>query len=108
MKKKDKKKIALQRVSNLIDTALYTQDLYIDNHITIAKKIIAKYKLKIPFEYRILFCKNCKKFISPGKNSRVRIGRSKIKALRITCKICGHTYRKIIKSKSENISNKIK
>ncbi len=108
MKKKDKKKIALQIVSTLIDTALYTQDLFIDNHITIVKKIIAKYKLKIPFEYRILFCKNCKKFISPGKNSRVRIGRSKIKAIRITCKICGHTYRKIIKSKSENMSNKIK
>jgi ribonuclease P protein subunit RPR2 len=108
MKKKIKKKIALQRVSNLIGTALYTPDLFIDNHIAIAKKIIAKYKLKIPFEYRILFCKNCKKFISPGKNSRVRIGRSKIKALRITCKICGPTYRKILKSKSENTSNKIK
>jgi ribonuclease P protein subunit RPR2 len=107
MKKKDKKKLALQMVSNLIDTVFYNKVLFIDNHITIAKKIIAKYKLKIPFEYRILFCKNCKKFISPGKNSRVRIGRSKIKALRITCKICGHTYRKIIKSKSENTSNKI-
>ncbi len=107
MKKKIKKQIALQRVSNLINTALYTPDLFIDNHISIAKKIIAKYKLKIPFEYRILFCKNCKKFIIPGKNSRIRIGRSKIKALRINCKICGHTYRKIIKTKAEGLSNKI-
>ena len=109
MKKKNKKQITLQRISNLIDTALYTQDLFSLIIILLsAKKIIAKYKLKIPFEYRILFCKNCKKFIIPGKNSRIRIGRSKIKALRITCKICGHTYRKIIKTKSENCKINIK
>jgi ribonuclease P protein subunit RPR2 len=101
MKKNNKKQIALHRISNLIDTALYAQDLFSDDHIKSAKKIIAKYKLKIPFEYRILFCKNCKKFIIPGKNSRIRIGRSKIKALRITCKLCGHTYRKIIKTNTE-------
>jgi ribonuclease P protein subunit RPR2 len=101
MKKNNKKQIALQRVSNLIDTALSAQDLFPNDHINTAKKIIAKYKIKIPFEYKILFCKNCKKFIIPGKNSRIRIGRSKIKALRITCKICGHTYRKIIKTKTE-------
>lgn len=101
MKKNNKKQIALQRASNLIDIALYSQDLFSVDHINTAKKIIAKYKIKIPFEYKILFCKNCKKFIIPGKNSRIRIGRSKIKALRITCKICGHTYRKIIKTKAE-------
>jgi ribonuclease P protein subunit RPR2 len=104
MKKNKKKQIALQRVSNLIDTALYTQDFFSDDHILSAKKIIEKYKIKIPFEYKLLFCKNCKKFIVPGKNSRIRIGRSKIKALRITCKLCGHTYRKIIKSKAEIVT----
>ena len=101
MKKNSKKQLALQSVSNLIHTALYTQDLFLDDHINTAKKIITKYRLKIPFEYKILFCKNCKKFIVPGKNSRIRIGRSRVKALRITCEICGHTYRKVIKSKAE-------
>jgi ribonuclease P protein subunit RPR2 len=101
MKKNNKKQLALQSVSNLIYTALYTQDLFLDDHINTAKKIITKYRLKIPFEYKILFCKNCKRFIIPGKNSRVRIGRSRVKALRITCEICGHTYRKIIKTKAE-------
>ncbi|MBA3750391.1 MAG: RNase P subunit [Nitrosopumilus sp.] len=99
MKKNSKKQLALQRVINLIDHALFTQDLFLEDHISTAKKIIAKYKINIPFEYKILFCKNCKKFIIPGKNSRIRIGRSRIKALRITCKLCGHTYRKIIKTK---------
>jgi ribonuclease P protein subunit RPR2 len=101
MKKNNKKQLALQSVSNLIYTALNTQDLFLDDHINTAKKIITKYRLKIPFEYKILFCKNCKKFIVPGKNSRIRIGRSRVKALRITCEICGHTYRKVIKTKAE-------
>ena len=101
MKKNNKKQLALQSVSNLIYTALYTQDPFLDNHINTAKRIITKYRLKIPFEYKILFCKNCKKFIIPGKNSRIRIGRSRVKALRITCEMCGHTYRKIIKTKPE-------
>jgi ribonuclease P protein subunit RPR2 len=101
MKKNNKKQLALQSVSNLIYTALYTQDPFLDNHINTAKRIITKHRLKIPFEYKILFCKNCKRFIIPGKNSRIRIGRSRVKALRITCEICGHTYRKIIKTKAE-------
>ncbi len=96
MKKNITKQIALQRVKTLIKFALDSKDGFSDNYIDTAKKIIMKHKLKIPFEYKILFCKNCKKFIIPGKNSIIRIGRSRIKALRITCKLCGHTYRKII------------
>ncbi len=100
MKKNNKKKqLALQRVYSLLDIALHTQDFFLNDHVTTAKKVIAKYKLKIPFEYKILFCKNCKRFIVPGRDSRFRMGKSRIKALRITCKICGHTYRKIIKTK---------
>lgn len=100
MKKNNKKKqVALQRVYNLLDNALHTQDFFLNDHVTTAKKIITKHKLKMPFEYKILFCKNCKRFIVPGRDSRFRIGKSRIKALRITCKICGHTYRKIIKTK---------
>lgn len=98
MKKSTVKQIALQRVRNLIDTALYSSDEFAQDHIKVARKIISKYKLKIPFEYKILFCKKCKKYIVPGKDSRIRIGRSNTKALRITCKFCNHTYRKIIKN----------
>jgi ribonuclease P protein subunit RPR2 len=99
MKKNNKKQLATQRVYNLLDHALYTQDFFLNDHVNTAKKIIAKHKLKMSFDYKILFCKNCKRFIVPGKDSRIRIGKSRIKALRITCKICGHTYRKIIKTK---------
>jgi ribonuclease P protein subunit RPR2 len=104
-KKNEKKQLALQRVCNLLDNALHTQDFFSNDHVATAKKIIAKYKLKMPFEYKILFCKNCKRFIVPGRDSRFRIGKSRIKALRITCKTCGHTYRKIIKTK-QNVVHK--
>lgn len=96
MKKNNKKQITLQRFCNLIDSFISDRDLVSTNNIDIAKKIITKYKLKIPYEYKILFCKNCKNFIIPGKSSRIRIGRSNVKSIRITCKICNHTYRKII------------
>lgn len=102
MKKSTTKQIALQRVKILLDTALYSRDEFAQDHIKIARKIISKYKLKMPFEYKILFCKNCKKYIVPGKDSRIRIGRSNTKALRITCKYCNYTYRKIIKKTSQN------
>ncbi len=104
MKKKASKQIATQRVSNIIDTVLKSKDgSFSDQNVRLAKRIIEKYKIKIPFELKILFCKNCKKFIVPGNESTIRIGRSRLKALRITCKLCGYTYRKILEStKKEN------
>lgn len=100
MKKSAIKQIALDRAKMLIDRALYVKDEFAEDHIKVARKIILKYKLKIPFEYKILFCKNCKKFIIPGRDSTIRVGRSNTKALRITCKLCGHTYRKILVKKN--------
>lgn len=63
----------------------------------LAKKISTKHRIRMPYELRMNFCKKCKKFIVPGHTARVRIGRSNIKSIRITCGFCNHTYRKIIK-----------
>ncbi len=62
----------------------------------LAKKIAMRYRVRLPYEVRQLFCKKCKLFIVPGRSSRVRIGRAKTRAMRITCLRCGHTYRKIM------------
>jgi len=56
-----------------------------------------KYRVRMPYELRMNFCKKCKKFIVPGFTARIRIGRSAVKSIRITCGFCNHTYRKIIK-----------
>ncbi|WP_193353393.1 RNase P subunit [Candidatus Nitrosopumilus salaria] len=62
----------------------------------LARRISTRYKIRMPFDLRMVFCKKCKSFIAPGINSRIRIGRASIKSIRISCNLCGHTYRKII------------
>jgi len=66
----------------------------------LAKKLSTKYRVRMPYEMRMNFCKKCKKFIVPGFTSRVRLGRSPVKSIRITCIFCNHTYRKIIKKQN--------
>jgi len=62
----------------------------------LAKKISTRYRISIPYEMKMNFCKKCKNFIVPGFTSRIRIGRSSLKSIRITCSYCDHTYRKVI------------
>ena len=63
---------------------------------SIARRISTKYKIRMPYHLRMVFCKKCKSFIAPGLNSRIRLGRASVKSIRISCNLCGHTYRKII------------
>ena len=63
----------------------------------LAKRISTKFRIRLPYEVRQLYCKKCKRFIIPSVNARVRVGRTNVKAVRITCLKCGHVYRKIIK-----------
>ena len=99
--KKAKKEIATKRMyilfKNAVSNARTNADLAERQAIT-AKKISMKYKIRMPYEIRSCFCKKCKKFIVPGINSKIRVGRSNVKSIRITCNFCTHTYRKIIKN----------
>ena len=93
------KQIAMERMQILLETAQSNaRDDYplAQRQARIAKKISTKYRLPMPYELKICYCKKCKKFIAPGINSRIRLGRGKIKAVRITCNFCEHTYRKVI------------
>ena len=100
IKKRLIREIAKERVSILIATALLEiregNDKLADDYARLAKIIAMRLRLRLPYEIRQLYCKKCKQFIPPGKNARVRIGRSRIKAVRITCLKCGHIYRKIL------------
>ena len=93
------KKIALERMEILIDNAISnakTNPKLAQRQALLAKKISMRHKVKMPYELRMVFCKKCKSFIAPGINSKIRVGRSTIKSIRITCNFCGHTYRKVI------------
>ncbi|HYZ50213.1 MAG TPA: RNase P subunit [Nitrososphaeraceae archaeon] len=105
MKKNQQKIIAAERIKILLTSALeevkQNKDDLADRNAYIAKKIAMRLRLRLPYEYRQLYCKGCKKFITPGKYSRIRIGRSRVSSIRITCLKCGHTYRKILEKKKQ-------
>jgi len=89
----------MERMQILIDNAITnarTDPELSQRQASIARRISSKYKIRMPYHLRIVFCKKCKSFIAPGINSRIRLGRASVKSIRISCNLCGHTYRKII------------
>lgn len=99
MRRDAAKELARERIGILISNALKlanTNEIFANKQAQLAKKIAMRSRVRMPYDARQLYCKKCKEFIIPGKSSRVRVGRTNTKSIRITCTICGHTYRKII------------
>ena len=93
------RKIALERMHILISSAISNAKMNPDlsqRQASLSRRICTRYKIRMPYELRIVFCKKCKSFIAPGINSKIRMGRASVKSIRISCNLCGHTYRKII------------
>jgi|TARA_B000000475_G_C15606148_1_gene286938 ribonuclease P protein subunit RPR2 len=89
----------MERMQILIDNAISNARKHPElsqRQASIARRISTKYKIRMPYHLRMVFCKKCKSFIAPGINSRIRLGRTSVKSIRISCNLCGHTYRKII------------
>ncbi len=89
----------MERMQILIDNAISnarTDPELSQRQASIARRISSKYKIRMPYDLRIVFCKKCKSFIAPGINSKIRLGRASVKSIRISCNFCGHTYRKLI------------
>ena len=97
MARQKAKEIARERIDILVKSALEEKDEALAaRQARQAKKIAMRFRVRLPYEARQLFCKKCKVFIVPGRSARVRIGRAKTRAVRITCLRCGHTYRKVL------------
>jgi ribonuclease P protein subunit RPR2 len=91
------KQIAREYIDGLVENALREKDDRLAaKQAQQAKRIAMHQRICLPYEIRQLYCKRCKSFIIPGRSSRVRIGRAKTRAVRITCLKCGHTYHKIL------------
>jgi ribonuclease P protein subunit RPR2 len=91
------KEIARERIDILVRSALREKDEAIAaRQAQQAKKIAMRFRVRLPYGARQLFCKKCKAFVVPGRSARVRVGRAKTRAVRITCLRCGHTYRRIL------------
>jgi ribonuclease P protein subunit RPR2 len=97
------RKIAMERMHILINSAINNAKInpkLSEQQASIARRISTRHKIRMPYYLRMVFCKKCKSFIAPGINSRIRLGRTSIKSIRISCNLCGHTYRKIISQSS--------
>ncbi len=97
--KQSKKIIGKERMEILIQNAISNCRKFPNlsqRQAYLAKKISTKYRIAMPYELKMNFCKKCKNFIVPGVTYRIRIGRSSLKSIRITCSYCDHTYRKVI------------
>lgn len=95
-KKQQAKEIAKERIEILVVGALKEKDAALaGRQAALAKKIAMRHRVRLPYNIRQLFCKKCKAFIVPGRTARLRVGRSNIRAVRVTCLKCGHTYRKV-------------
>jgi ribonuclease P protein subunit RPR2 len=91
------KEVARERIDILVRSALKEKDEALAaKQADQAKKIAMRFRVRLPYEARQLYCKKCKAFIVPGRSSRVRVGRAKTSTARITCLRCGHVYRKIL------------
>ncbi|MEM0215810.1 MAG: ribonuclease P [Archaeoglobaceae archaeon] len=90
--KRREKEIALERVVYLIKRAEEFKNIDYElsrRYIELSKKIATKYRVRIPKEYKLYFCKKC---LYPYKSDkfRVRINKS---AVVITCLNCMHVRR---------------
>lgn len=95
-KRSQVREIAKERIDLLVANALHERDEHLAaKQAGRAKKIAMRFQIRLPYETRQLYCKKCKTFIVPGRHARVRVGRTRLRAIRITCLKCGHTYRKI-------------
>lgn len=91
------KELATERVRILVEHAVKESDEErAIRNARVGREIAMHFRLRLPYEIRQLYCKNCKQLIIPGRSSRVRVGRSNTRAVRITCLKCGHVYRKVL------------
>lgn len=61
-----------------------------------ARRISMRHRIRMPYRLRMVFCRRCKSLMVPGPGSRVRIGRASVRAVRVSCLLCGHVHRKVI------------
>lgn len=89
MEKNKSKKEVLQIVNNLFNLAkiAFKDDPKLANkYVKLARKNAMKINLRIPRGLKRKFCKHCYFYLVPGKNSRVRVHKSRIIYYCFNCK----------------------
>ena len=94
------KRIALQRIHKLFQLARDTiveDEKLAQRYVGIARKLSMATRTRMPLEYRRQICRECKRFILPGVNCRVRIQQRRETHIVVTCGYCGTHIRYPVK-----------
>ncbi|MFP3984819.1 MAG: ribonuclease P protein component 4 [Candidatus Bathyarchaeia archaeon] len=98
------RRTALQRVQRLFQLAkriVHEDQELAQRYAFLARRIAMASRVRIPKEYRRHLCRNCKKFISPGVNCRVRIQQHREPHVVVTCGYCGKHMRFPMRNRKE-------
>ena len=100
------KKIAKNRIFYLFQKAheIFPNNKELSNrYVYLARRYAQRAKVAIPFKWKKRICNNCKKFLYPGMNYRIRLHSHKGKGshVSLTCFECNHTTRYFIKTNRE-------
>lgn len=87
LRKREQRKIALERIAILFELAKKNQD-YAKRYIELAGRIAKKYRIQQNFKE--LFCPSCWRYLIAGQNCKIRIIKKKVI---IRC-VCGNVITK--------------
>lgn len=93
---------AAARMKHAMEMAIQTAGIdanLAQRYAAMARRVSTRHRVRMPYVMRVMFCRRCQMFIPPGILSRVRMTGGSPKAIRTTCRYCGHTYRKVLSPK---------
>ena len=109
--KQKAKEIARERIRRYLVMA---KGVFPDNpalanrYVTLARNTAMKYQVRIPSEYKRLFCKHCYRFLRPGVNASVRTSPRQGGHVVYFCKECNRHMRfPYVREKKSRGSRKI-
>lgn len=99
------KQIARNRINFLFQRAhkIFHENKSLSNrYVYLARRYAQRARIKIPFEWKKRICNECKSFLYPGLNCRIRMQSRKGKGshVSLTCFECNKTTRYFIKTKN--------
>lgn len=96
------KQIAKERIEILMGQALKTiknNPKLAQRYVELARRIGMRYRVRIQKKWKMFICRRCKKLIIPGVTCRIRIQRKREPHVTLTCLMCGHIKRYLIKKR---------
>ncbi|MHA1382487.1 MAG: ribonuclease P protein component 4 [Candidatus Helarchaeota archaeon] len=108
IKKEISKRIAKNRIFILLKNAdrVFLKDKKLaQRYIDLVRKFSTKYRVRIPYEYKMRICNHCKSFLWPGINCRVRIRKDNNLKITVTCFECKRQMRLFYPKRKVKISD---